>query len=199
MKRTLIAVIWMVMLATARGADIATTYHFCPTLLHEANPIVSVLGGGWIALLVPNFLLCIFFSLCTIAYWRAKPYFSLVPYAQSPWDFAMLGLYGKKMTKRAFICRQLLGVCLPPRGHRAVFCQLAGFAVPPVIITGSFIAVFAWYATCEWHLAWFIQLHSHLSYTLVLVPCLLVWFAAEVVYFTSEYRRACSVNPIGTA
>ena len=198
MKRTLITVIWIAMLVAARGADITTTYHFSPNLLHEANPIVSVLGAGWTALLVPNILLCVFIILCTIAYWRAKPYCSIIPQAQSPWDFAAFCLYGKKMTKVEYIRRRFLSISLPPKGQRSILWQLMGFAMPPVITVGSLLAVFAWYATRAWHLPWFVHLHAHLNYALLLVPCLFVWIMMESIFFASEYRRSCSVDTAGT-
>ena len=45
------------LLLLSRSLDAATTYLYTPTLQHELNPIASVLGGGWMALIVLQVIL----------------------------------------------------------------------------------------------------------------------------------------------
>ncbi|MEO6211558.1 MAG: hypothetical protein ABIQ10_15735 [Gemmatimonadaceae bacterium] len=55
-------------LLVTRGLDILTTYRATPSLAEEANPLTSVLGFKWPALLVSNALIA---ALLIAAAWRA--------------------------------------------------------------------------------------------------------------------------------
>ena len=190
MKRSLTAIVWLATMLAARAADTVATLRFNPDLSAESNPIVSLLGGGWTALLVLNALICAAVAVCTISYSRAQPRVGLIPCAESAWDFAALALYGVKMGKFQFLRCNFFSLSLPPKRQRPFFWQLLGFALPPAITTVSLIAAFSWIAIRGWRIPWFIHLHREVGYLLAIIPGLFVLAAAEAIYFSSEYRRA---------
>ncbi len=58
-------------------------------------------------------------------------------------------------------------------------------------ITGvSLLAVFAWFATREWQLKWFIDLYNMLGAILFILAALILATFLEIVYYREDYQRA---------
>ncbi len=191
MKRIVLASLWLSMLFATRALDAAITWYYDPGLMHEANPLVRLLGGGWTAILVANVSICLFIGWATLAWYRSKPRTDLAVRSHSTWDYAALLLFGRTMPRWQFILLHLTTI-LPPRERerRAGFVHLYGFVLPPVVVVAGLAAAAVWVTTYGWHLDWAVRLHRMLGYGILLVPVgiTLVW--AEAAFFRIEFRRA---------
>ena len=190
MKRIWTTIAWLTAMTMARAADFATTYHFSPDLSQERNPLVYEFGGHWFSIVFINVMVCGAIFVCAFLYCRSKPRCDLIRESSSTWDFASLLLYGSKLQRSEFLRRRMFSIKIPPKGFRAPLVHLCGFCFPPVITGVSLLAVFAWFATRQWRLQWFINTHNHLGILLFLIAIVVMWSLAESIFFSSEYKRA---------
>jgi hypothetical protein len=169
-----------------RVADTRVTYAFTPTLALEANPLASILGLGWPALLAINLLVVAAVAFCTLR-WCARP----TDYPPSTdvhdlWSFASFACYGRVYPTLTFLRKRLLA---PPtqRGHTL---QLLGAVMPLTIAVISAVAVLSWNplygATPS---AAYVHFYSSLwpvfPYALA-IPTM--WLAA-LLFYRLEFRR----------
>ena len=191
MTRIVLAALWLSLLFATRALDAAITWHYDPGLVHEANPLVRILGGGWAAILVANASMCLLIGWATLAWYRSKPRTDLAVRSHSTWDYAALLLFGRTMSRWQFILRHL-STLLPPRERerRAGLAHLYGFVLPPVLVVAGVIAVAVWVTNYGWHLDWAVRLYRMLGYGLVLVPAGITLIFAEAAFFHIEFRRA---------
>jgi len=195
MKRSVLALGTFVAVSTARAADLATTFHFNPSLSREANPLVTWHGADPKALLIFNVVgLAILFLAPLFLYWRGRPKV-LAEKAESVWDFASLLLYDRIMPKGRLIRAFLLGSPLPKDWFQ--FLRLWGFAGCWALAIGSFIVTFSWWAVSDLHWTTYQTIRSSItigSYpVLELVPVIPTFIAAAVIFFRTEfcdYKRA---------
>lgn len=191
MTRIVLTVLWLSLLFATRALDATITWYYDPGLVHEANPLVRILGGGWTAILVANVSICLFIGWATLAWYRSKPRTDLAVRSHSAWDYAALLLFGRTMPQWQFILLRLTTI-LPPRERErlAGLAHLYGFVLPPVVVVASLVASAVWVTTYGWHLDWAVRLHRMLGYGILLVPVgiTLVW--AEAAFFHIEFHRA---------
>jgi len=157
-ERAIPALVSLLMISAARASDIASTFHFNPSLSSEANPLVAWWGASAPTLVLVNIGTVVAFLLIPLfLYWR---------YAPAP-------LATKPATAREFICQQLYGRTLStPEFHRAMFMawplpknwlqavRWFGFVITGTMAFASFHAAFSWWAAHEWDLQWY----NHLRY-----------------------------------
>lgn len=193
-KRTLTAILWILMLTAARAADFATTHHFSPDLALEGNPLVTRLGGHWATLVTVNVAGVALIAACTVLHARARPRTHLSGQARNTWEFAALSLYGRRLTPAGFMLRRLLWLRLPARGHRRAFLELAGFVLPPAMVTASLLTVYSWFAIRAWHWETFTAVYNQTGIWLIVLGALPVAALAEVAHHREEFRRARSTE-----
>ena len=139
-KRGVFTIASLLMMASARAADVAFTYHYAPDLSNEANPIVSLLGGGWAALLIVNILLVLAICACAIYWWRRPLTYHPSEEVTNTWEFAS-HCYCRKVYSRSrflfyFFCRF-------PKNWPHAF-QLYGFTLPAGVILVSLLGGSSW-------------------------------------------------------
>lgn len=168
-----------------RVADTLVTYHFSPGLELEANPLASVLGLGWIALLAVNLLAVAGIALCSI-HWCAKPSrYERSEEVHDLWSFASFACYGRVYPPLTFLRRRLL---MPPT-NRAHTLHLVGAVMPVTVAVMSIVAVLSWDALYGYQSQSFGSFYSLLWPVFpygVVVPT--VWIAA-VFFYRHEFRR----------
>ena len=189
MKRTLPTIITFFAVTAARASDLLTTFHFNPSLSHEANPIVPRFGADASTLLLTNLLGVIIFLLVPLfIYWR----FPAAPLQSIPTnlrEFACLQLYGRILSPSELCRAVFLFVPLPKNGLQAL--RFMGFALSWTVVFGSFLAVFSWWAIWGWH--WhsyqqFFGTFAIANYPVMLaLLCLVFFFVASVGYFRMEF------------
>ena len=200
MKRTVPTLITLLAVTAARASDLATTFHFNPSLSHEANPIVARFGADAPVLLLTNALAVTLFVLAPLfCYWR----FPAAPLSSRPASlraFISLQLYGRDLGPDEFRRAALLGIPLPRNGVQLL--RLMGIALSWTVVFGSFLAVFAWWATWEWHWQAYQRVRGFLAVggypILELVLCMAFFYLAAVLHFRIEFashRQALRARP----
>jgi hypothetical protein len=142
-QRILLAGSTLVLLTVARAADIATTLHFDPSLSHEGNPVVFLLGGGLFSLLFVNFAVWLLCATFVFAYWRGNSLGVRIQHKS-------FGAFVRAWIDRVVRPRRSLRSTLPGgqywhEGLQAI--RLVGLALAWAVIFGSATAVHAWFAT----------------------------------------------------
>lgn len=197
MKRSSVALVTFFSVMTARAADVATTFHFSPTLANEGNPIVRLLGAGWTGLMLSNVAAVLVFLLVPLLlYWKWPPKRLADPPA-SVWDYASLCLYSKPMGRARLLAAMFLGWPLPRDRRQMV--RFFGFTMSWAVVAGSWAAVLAWWAQCAWDWQAFNRLRA--AVTLGSLPLLeisvslLAALVATVVHFRLEHHEARQAFP----
>jgi hypothetical protein len=189
MNRTLLTLVTFFAVSAARAADIATTFHFNPTLSHEANPIVACFGAGASTLLLTNLLATFLFLFVPLyCFWR----FPAAPMPSTPAnlrEFVCLQLYGRVLPHGEFCCAIFLGMPLPKKWLQLLrFC---GVALSWTIVFGSCLAVFSWWALWEWRWQGFNRIWAASCIggypTIIFFPIGVFYYAAAYMYFRREF------------
>lgn len=119
-----------VLFLLSRATDAGATYMVTPDLRHETNPIVSVLGAGWVGLLLVQVALSAL--VIWLTYWDL--FGSRSPYPRQRGlgfrEFAEAYYFGRKSTLVDFLWR-------PPTGWR-LNLKLAGYALSRLLIVLGF-------------------------------------------------------------
>ncbi|MCW3061760.1 MAG: signal peptide protein [Capsulimonas sp.] len=189
MKRTLPTLITLFAVTVARASDIATTFHFNPSLSQEANPIVAQFGAGASTMVLTNVVgVFVFLFVPLFFYWR----FPSTPLQSIPAnvrEFICLQLYGRLLLTREFFRAILLGVPLPKNWLQIL--RFLGIALPWTMVFGSFLEVFAWWASCSWHWRGYGQFRAVFAIggypTVDLILCVAFFFMVSFQYFRGEF------------
>ena len=195
MNRTLTTLITLFAVTIARAADLATTFHFNPSLSHEANPIVSVFEADASTLLLTNILgVIVFLFVPLFFYWR----FPAAPMQATPAnlrEFICLQLYGRLLGRGEF-CRAILLLWPFPKNRRQ-FLRFVGIALSWALVFCSFFAVFSWWAMWAWH--WHGYQHFRAAFVVLGYPVMEVVFAMVFFYLASywHFRREFLSFPNG--
>ena len=189
MKRSAIALAWVVLLLLTRAADAAVTYQYSPDLKHEANPIVSVLGGGWGALLILNIVL-LSGSFALLALWCRRP-LALPSNAvvHDFWSFASQSRYGRVYARGEFLLRYLPFYGL--RGPRwAQFARELGFVIPPVVSLLSLVSIINWYLLFDARAPGFWSFfRAATPWYPYVIPALPLYFALSLLFYRVEWAH----------
>ena len=187
--RTLPTLITLFAVIAARASDIATTFHFNPSLSHEANPIVARFGADAPTFVLTNALAVLVFILVPLYfYWR----FPTAPLQSTPAslrEFICLQLYGRILGPGEFYRAILMGVPFPKNWVQLF--RFAGIALSWTVVFGSFLAVFSWWAIWGWR--WHGYQHFRAAFavggypTLDLFLCLGFLYLASFIYFRREF------------
>lgn len=163
-------------LLVTRGLDILTTYRATPSLAEEANPLTSVLGFEWPALLVWNALIV---ALLIAAAWRAicKTAPTLPVKAGLHFDaFVSDWWFGDETTPWWHALFRL------PRDPRLMWYALGRVAPPIVIVMGVIAAAH--------------NSHNYLNRSMLVMVVTLIYVTAVgasilglYLFFRSEFRR----------
>jgi len=191
MKRTTWMVTTLFAVTAARASDLATTFHFDPSLSREVNPIVAQLGGDAKALLLSNMIgVAVFLFIPLFWFWRCRSK-RLTVSPTSLRDFASLLFYDRILPKWQLWSASLLGWPLPKDWSQVV--RLWGFAGCWTVVFGGFLATFSWWAVSEWHWAWYQALRSALApgnYPVIeLLACIPTFYVAAIVFVRTEYAE----------
>jgi len=197
MKRTVWTILAFFTVTVARASDLATTFHFNPTLSREVNPFVALVGGSTTSLLLSNlFGLVLLLYIPLLLYWRV-PLRRLDVVPATVRDFASLLLYGRVLARGQFLRACLLGSPLPK--HWIQVLRLWGFAGCWTVAFGSFLAAFSWWAVSGWQWTWYQAFRSYLApgnYPVVeLLACIPVGYLAAVAFFRTEFSEFKSQTP----
>jgi hypothetical protein len=150
MIRTLFTALTLFAITAARPSDLATTFHYNPSLSHEANPIVAHFKADAQTMVVADILGVITLPFAPLfVYWRGSPK-RLTTTPESMWDFAGLYLYGRRMSRGQLLRAILLCWPLPKDWFQVL--RLWGLAGSWAVVVGSFAAAFSWCALwgCRW-------------------------------------------------
>lgn len=151
MKRSSIALAWIALLLMTRVADAAVTYRYSPDLAREANPVVSVFGGGWGALVVMNALLLPMTCALTILWWRRPLAYAPSDQVHDMWSFASDYTFGQVLPRDQFLARYFLSL----KRRRGQFFRELGFVVPPAVSLMSCVSIVNWYLLHDIQAPWF--------------------------------------------
>lgn len=192
MKRTALFFVTLFAVLSARAADVATTYHFSPTLHLEANPIVRNLGAGWPVLLLTNVAAVVVFLLVPLWYYWCGPAKRLDVPPASVWDFTARSLYNRPMSKRRLVATMMCGWPLPRDWRQTT--RYFGFTMSWMVVVASWLAVLSWWAQSSWHWQAFGVFRR--AFSIGHFPCfelagaLLAGVVLSMVYFRAEHREA---------
>lgn len=167
-------------IVSLRAADLAITYAVSPDLRWEINPLVSVAGLGWLALLTSNIagvtliLVLLYFSQAnTTELYPAEPGYSVK-------EFVSHYLFGER---HAF--RKIYYVV--PKNRRAII-EYCGYVFARVVMVWSFIVVLnnalVWYSPGFRHAMADLRLWLAVYGLLI---CLTIAYSLR--FFTTLYRK----------
>lgn len=144
MKTTIVTVVSFLFVTAARAADLATTFHFDPTLSREANPIVAQFGAGAAVFLLVNVIgIVLVHILPLLCFWRGhRPRYPHPP--ANIWDFVSLTFYRRLMPRRELI--RALVTCWPLPKDWFQVCRAWGVVGSWSIGVGSLAAALSWWA-----------------------------------------------------
>ncbi len=184
MRRQLLVVISILLMALGRALDVGVTYQFSPELSLEGNPMVTGFGMGWSFLLIANVLAVVVIGACSF-YWGFRP----IQYERSAevkdiWSFASHAHFQRVYSRSGFLWRRIF--CRPRSWQHTL--QLFGFVVPPVVFVVSAFAVLSWYGLYFFH--W--EVYSQIYYffwpvypAIVVVPTVVI---ATVQFYRDEFQ-----------
>ena len=73
-------VLFIVMIVLSRCADLVSTYLVTPDLAHELNPFVTVLGSGWLGLILISVFAALILSVMVAQHFRySRTFYPAVP------------------------------------------------------------------------------------------------------------------------
>jgi hypothetical protein len=168
----------LVLLAVSHVADAGITLYYTPDLKHEGNPLASVPGLGVNAFFAINIALSLLIAAVGVFdVWYRPKYPEEKELSFS--GFVALYYCGKKTSLWRASWRM-------PKDLKT-FLQLAGYALPRLVILGSFYAAAAWYLTH--HHGGFRAFHNRMYpygylVAVFLLIALLAWY-----YYRREYRN----------
>ena len=183
MSRTLIFVTSIIAPTIARAADIGTTYAFSPDLKLEGNTAMASLGFPGIITL--NIAIVVAVALMTYWWWRHPAALRMPENIDDTWAFASLNYFDTEYSRRAFIYKFITK--LPTNWPVAI--QMTGLALSAILVVGSFMAVFSWFAIHDWQLIWYRKAYFRTQYAFPYVLLLPVYVAATATYFRVEHAR----------
>ena len=142
-RRSFLAITTLSLLVAARTADLVVTFHFNPSLSDEANPIVSLFGGGAGSLVPATVAISALSATGLLAFWFGQ---SLSLKMEPPNLRGFLLVWVRKVILDRHPLRDYLhGGSYTKEGMQAF--RLFGLALSWALIFGSFTAVHAWFAT----------------------------------------------------
>ena len=183
MNRTLIFIASIVAPTIARAADIGTTYAFSPDLRLEGNPVMASLGFPGIITL--NIAIVAAIALMTYSSWRHPAPLRMPENADDIWAFASLNYFNAEYSRPTFAYKFMTK--LPANWPLAI--QMTGLVLSSILVVGSCMAVFSWFAVHDWHLLWYrkADFSTHFAFPyLLLLP---VFLATTALYFKAEHAR----------
>ncbi|QDT06539.1 hypothetical protein K227x_49490 [Rubripirellula lacrimiformis] len=161
----------------------STTYAFSPDLKLEGNPAMSSLGFPVIIAL--NIAIVATIALMTYSWWRHPAALRMPVNADDVWAFASLNYFNAEYPRRTFLYKFMTK--LPTNWRLAI--QMTGLVLSSILVVGSCMAVFSWFAVHDWHLLWYRKayLRTHFAFPyLLLLP---VFLAVTALYFKAEHAR----------
>lgn len=178
MKRSRVAVLFIIGMLITRAADCATTFYFTPDLSHEGNPLVKVLGAGWMEIVLLNVVATAGIIACATYWWRHPLRVEAASRLTDAWTFASWAYFGTDLDRRSLVLKMLLGARPRQWSH---LLQIAGFVAP---IAGSVVgtwAVVSWLAIWQLHWIAFIDFFRicypvSACWPVALTPLFVVWF-----------------------
>ncbi len=183
MNRTLIFIASIVAPTAARAADIGVTYAFSPGLELEGNPLMAAIGfPGIIAV---NSAVVIATSLMTYYWWRHPVALKMPEDRDDTWAFASLNYYGTEYSPRSFAYKCLTK--FPTNWPMAI--QMTGLALAVILVVGSCMAVFSWFAVHQWHLIWYRQAYFRTHFAFPYALLFPVYLYTNLLYFKAEHNR----------
>ncbi len=167
------------------------TFHYNPSLSHEANPIVAQFGAGAHTMIIANLvgvIVLLFEPL--LVYWRGSPK-KLTTTPESMWDFAALYLYDRTMSRGQLLRAVVL--CWPLPKDWLQVLRLWGLAGSWAVVVGSFAAAFSWWALWGLKSSAYRTMYSTLSiwnYPLILpIVALVGGVFGAIMFFRLEYAE----------
>ncbi|MCD0459265.1 hypothetical protein [Roseiconus lacunae] len=183
MNRTLIFIASIVAPTVARAADIGTTYAFTPDLALEGNPAMASLGfPGIIAL---NIAIVVAVSLMTYYWWRHPVDCKMPSNMDDTWAFASLNYFGAEYPRRTFAYKFMTK--FPTNWPLAI--QMTGLVLSAILVVGSCMAIFSWFAVHDWHLLWYRKAYFGTHFAFPFSLLLPVFLAVTAMYFKAEHAR----------
>lgn len=170
-------VLLVVLLLISRSADAVTTYMVTPDLRSETNPLVTLLGAGWLELIIVQMLLTAMVAVLT--YWDL--YKSPLPYPSRSdlafREFAQEYYFGQKRSLLDFVWR-------PPAGWR-LNLKLLGYVLPRVLIMlGFYVSVSSFVSL---HIEVWRQFLRETSPWIYYVPAIIYALASIRSFLRREY------------
>ena len=192
MTRASYAISSVAAMIVARAIDLAVTYHFCPDLSREANPLVARHGHGWTTLFVMSTVLVSAVTVCTICYWlRAPARVQLPQGVRSAWDFASFCYFKTMYPRWRFVLHMLTR---PPKDWRH-FLRMLGFALPPAVVFVSLAGASSWLTT-QAGFGWFAAFYEAMFPIYPYVVTVPVAAIAAACFYRSEYRMTLEQQPL---
>lgn len=144
MKPTILTFVTFLFVTAARAADLATTFHFDPTLSREANPVVAQFGAGAAGMLLANAaaLVALLFVPLLCFWLGQRPRFAQRP--TDVWAFASLAFYRRLMPRRLLL-RALITLWPLPKEWFQV-CRAWGVVGSWAAGFASVVAALSWWA-----------------------------------------------------
>ncbi|WP_413431626.1 hypothetical protein [Crateriforma spongiae] len=186
MNRTLIFIASVVAPTVARAADISTTYAFSPDLALEGNPVMA--ESGFAGIIGVNILVILAVSLMCGFWWLKPTALKLPSNANDLWAFASINYFGNEYSKTLFLYRFLTK--FPTNWRLAI--QLTGLAGSAVLVVGSCMAVFSWFAVHDWNLLWYKKAYFRTQFLFPYALLLPLFVVASVMFFKAEHTRTLS-------
>ncbi|MCA8986140.1 MAG: hypothetical protein KDA78_00770 [Planctomycetaceae bacterium] len=183
MKRSLVFILFILATTAARAADIGTTYVFTPDLSREGNPLMTALG--FTGIIVLNSILLLVVSLLLLYWYRYPLQYRLPSDEDNVWAFASLNYFGEEHPSQGFALRFL---SRNPRNW-LMAAQMVAIQLPVVLVVGSSLAVFSWFAIHHWHWSWYNTVYGKTHFAFPYVFIIPFYVAATRWYFRNEHRR----------
>jgi hypothetical protein len=190
MKRTLITLLTFISVSAARASDLATTCYFDPTLHREANTMRTIFHLTFSQMAWQQCaVLAVFLAGVLWCYWRYSAKTMPIPPANLR-EFISYQLFDRFMTPRELFMRFLSWK--GPK-NRIQGIRFYGMTFCWMIVFGSFLATFSWWAISGWHWNTYRHLRavgSVFDYPVAeLVPMLAFFFLAAYVYWRMEFAE----------
>ena len=186
MNRTLIFIASVVAPTVARAADIGTTYAFSPDLKLEGNPAMA--GLGFVGIIGVNILVVLAVSLMCAFWWLRPAALKLPSDSNDVWAFASINYFGEAYSRPSFLYRFLTK--FPTNWRFAI--QMTGLVLSAVLVVGSCMAVFSWFAIHDWNLLWYKKAYFRTHFLFPYAFLLPLFFAASMLFFKAEHARTRS-------
>lgn len=167
MKKSVITIISVLAVCSARAADITATFRFNPSLSNEGNALFKLFNLSGEDLLLVNAAITLTLVIVPLLYywWGASK--KLNAPSASTWDFAAICLYNRSMSKTAFLSKLLLspdGWFFSGQNDRKQQFRFLGFILVWGVTFASYATALSWWVFYSWKWSWYISLRQALTF-----------------------------------